>query len=216
MNDGFICEPEEAPYESWMSDAAWQKANERHGHKYFIRTKFGVSRACDTMAFVAQKDFCFQLFYGNPYLNPADSFFGFASRYNTLNPNEAQNAVNVIDGRGRAGDLLTSAFVVTWGLDTSFMITPTGDPPSCASELGLVIANWRHTGRIVNIAAIDTLELEVLLAQLLLRLPPITTSRRRRRVIYLNNRLARLLPKNDYCGIPIREMPICDGEGFMG
>jgi hypothetical protein len=140
--EGWICDEGDAPNESWMSDAPWFKANERHGHRYLIRTKTGISHAFATMAFVKGRDLLASLFYGDPIRDPSQ-MMGFARAFSTRDPHHAQNAVCVLDGRG-TGDALTSLWLVTWGEHAIYMVTPDGIPPNGGGEIGLVIQDWRY------------------------------------------------------------------------
>lgn len=63
-------------------------------------------------------------FYGNTTVNPA-TFMGLSPFYNTINPNTAQNAANVINGGG-IGNNNASLWLVGWHPDTIFGVYPRG------------------------------------------------------------------------------------------
>lgn len=115
------------------------------------------------------------LFYGSEQADDA-AFTGIMPRFNTLDPNKAASAVNVIDGGGR-GSENTSIILACWGPTTGFGIFPKGSTAGLISEdvttnapvlddqgrsfqayqthykwdCGLVIRDWRYFVRIANI-----------------------------------------------------------------
>ena len=120
-----------------------------------------------------------QIASGVFYLNEATSptaFTGFAPQYATVNPTNAKNAVNVLDGGG-TGSANLSIWLVGWGDRTTFGIFPKGSQAGLVYEdkgdvvpaydangnrfeaytsyfchkVGLVVKDWRYNVRICNI-----------------------------------------------------------------
>lgn len=114
------------------------------------------------------------LIYGNQSVNP-ERFTGLAARYSTITAANAQTAVNVLDGGGRAGTN-TSIWIGVWGTDTLHGTFPKGKitglqhrnmgewPVTDSNgntfqayrdhfkwEIGLVLRDWRYVARIANI-----------------------------------------------------------------
>jgi hypothetical protein len=210
---GWLCEPNDAPSESWMSDVPWLKANHRSGHYTTVRHREGVSRIFDGLSFVKRHDMVRQLFYGNPVIVESE-MTGFAARYSTKDPGAAHNAVCVLDAAGR-GDALTSAWVIAWGPRSIFMVTPDGEPPAGPGELGLVVADWRFAFRIANIGR-DTSRsmLEAFLDDALLRLPvyPSRDSEKYRTTIYVSSDLREVLGADIWRGCFVRAVGLRDNE----
>jgi hypothetical protein len=146
--NGWLCDPEDVPIHSWMSDAPWFEANLRHGHEHLMPHKDGLSLNCAPLGRVTRKNVKAQLFYGNPVLHPGE-MLGLSAMYNTLNPELAQNAVNVLDAGAPNGG--TSAWLVGWSLRSAYMATPDGLPLVADGEAALVIADWRYVIRVANI-----------------------------------------------------------------
>ena len=188
METGWLCEPESAQFESWMSDAPWLKANQRHAHEYLLRHPGGILRAQTTMSAARPSNLFHQVFYGNSWQNPGE-MMGFTSFYDTLDKNNVLNAVNVLDGDG-GNDALTSIWVIGWGERTIFMVTPDGTPPHLNGEAGLVVTDWRYACRIANVdAEISGEYIEMLVDRALLRLPSITSPHDRvRTTIYMTEK----------------------------
>ncbi len=163
---GWLCEPEDAPNESWMSDAYWVKANERHGHRYLIRHPAGISYLFEHMAWVRRDDFVGEIFYGAGADDPS-KMTGLSVRYGTMDQGKAQNAVHVLDGGNAEGG--SSLWVIAWGPRSIYMVTPDGFPPVAGGEAAVVVADWRFAVRVANVGA-DT-ELTGLVDRALFRLP---------------------------------------------
>ncbi len=115
------------------------------------------------------------LFYGNTQTNP-ERFLGLAPRFSTVNPANANNAVNVIDGGG-TGSTNTSIWLICWGQTTAHGIFPKGKKAGLNMEdvttpapvldpngnpyqayqthykwdCGLTVRDWRFIVRIANI-----------------------------------------------------------------
>ncbi len=113
--------------------------------------------------------------YGNSWTTP-EQFTGFAPYFNTVNPANAQNAVNVFDCGG-TGSSNTSIWLIGWGESTCYGIYPKGSKGGLVFEdkgdvvpgfdanqqrfeaytslfqwqLGLVIEDWRYIVRLCNI-----------------------------------------------------------------
>ncbi len=123
------------------------------------------------------------IFYGDLADTPT-AFQGLGPRYNTLNPNKAENAANVIDAGG-TGPNCTSAWLCVWGDLSLHMIYPKGTASGLRREylgrcpvvdddaneymgyktnyswsLGLCVRDWRYVVRVANI---DTAQLQTLL-----------------------------------------------------
>lgn len=73
--------------------------------------------------------------------------------YSTMDPSEAQNAVNVLHGGGGPGDDLTSIWVIGWGGKSVHAVSEDGQPPEedATKNCGLVIRDWRYVVRIANV-----------------------------------------------------------------
>ncbi len=124
------------------------------------------------------------IFYGD-LVNNAASFLGLSPRYNTLDPDKAENAVNVIDAGG-TGSNCTSIWLIVWGDMSTHMIYPKGIQSGLRREflgrlpvldddnnefmgyktnyswsLGLVLRDWRYCVRIANV---DQDQLQALVA----------------------------------------------------
>ncbi len=207
-DDGWICDPEDASAESWMSDAPWVKANDRHGYYFLVRTKVGVSNCYSGMAHVTRGGFLKSLIYGNPVQNPGE-MTGFSSFYNNIDPNLTQNAVNIIDADGRGP--VSSLWAIAWGPGKVFMVTPDGLPPVGGGEAALVVADWRFAVRVANIPLdISADDLRALASMALIRLPippvgpPVGASRNVRLVIYANPHIGNMFGSEYFRGIFIR------------
>lgn len=211
MDDGWICDAVDAPNESWMSDAPWFKANQRHGHDYLVRHRSGVSNCHVTMSFVKRENFLRQIFYGDTWKRQ-EEMMGLSSYYGTTDRAAAQSAANVIDASGT--DNLTSAWVIAWGPRSVYMVTPEGLPPvNGLSEAAIVVADWRFVARIANIDVRSDVDLDALLDRALLRLPVVAGDNRIvRSVIYMNSQLKKEAVERR--GIFIRPMDDirCDEE----
>lgn len=133
-------------------------------------------RASENVAFLEgmNQQVAQTLIYGNQAVNP-ERFTGFAPRYSTVVTTNAPNAANVVDMGGVAGTN-TSAWIVTWGANTTHGIFPRGKmtglqhrdmgewPVQDASgntfqayrdhfkwEIGLSVRDWRYNVRLANI-----------------------------------------------------------------
>lgn len=204
---GWLCEPEDAPNESWLSDVPWVKANDRIGHYGLIRHRDGVSNVYDPMRFVCSPaDLFDQVFYGRS----ENQILGFTERYSSMDPNRAQNAVCVFDGGGRSG-ALTSVWLLVWGPRTLFIVTPDGKPPVMSGEAGLVTHDWRFAIRIANVAPdYDCAVLASLLERALVSLPVCARRdpEKHRPVIYMNRETHERFQQMSYRGIFIRRVPM--------
>jgi hypothetical protein len=209
----WLCEPEDAVNGPWTVDAPWTAATDRHGFSYYVLSKFRVERAYQAMQFVAGADLERQLFYGNGYAHPGE-MTGFASFYNTRDPNEVQNAVCVFDGDGR-GDV-TSMWLIGWGPRTAYMVTPDGLPPVHGGEIALVIGDWRYCYRAANIPVDSSAaDLEALLIQMKMSLPRPANKDTLRPVFYMNEKQRAKLDTHIYKSIPIRAMAIAENEAVL-
>ena len=123
------------------------------------------------------------IFYGDLSDNPS-AFQGLAPRYDTIDQDKAENAVNVIDAGG-TGQNCTSAWLCVWGDLSLHMIYPKGTTSGLRREylgrcpvvdddanefmgyktnyswsLGLCVRDWRYVVRVANI---DTAQIDALL-----------------------------------------------------
>lgn len=211
---GWLCEPVDAPSESWMSDAYWVRANERHGHRSTVRSPHGVHHIFDTMELVPRTDFVRQLFYGDSFLDR--QFTGFARRYSTLNPLDAQNAANVIDGRGDREGPLTSAWLIGWGRRTMFMFTPDGGPHSGPGEIGLAVVDWRYAVRVANVSPqLDADHFAALLSTALLKLPSLGKPETMRPVYYVTPGMLGTLGNDRFRGLFVRALDLHTDEAAV-
>lgn len=124
------------------------------------------------------------IFYGDLTDNAA-AFQGLSARYSTLDPDKAENAVNIVDAGG-VGAACTSAWLCVWGDLSLHMIYPKGTTSGLRREylgrcpvvdedgnefmgyktnyswsLGLCVRDWRYAVRVANI---DTAQLDALVA----------------------------------------------------
>ena len=134
-------------------------------------------RMSEDMAFIEgmSQQMASTLFYGNSESMPA-TFTGLSPRFSTINPNNAANAVNVLDAGG-TGSTNTSMWLCCWGPQNGFGIFPKGsvaglqmrdvstDAPVYDAlgnrfqayqthfkwDCGLTIRDWRYFVRIANI-----------------------------------------------------------------
>lgn len=129
----------------------------------------------DAMVYEATK----AIIYGRVKDNPL-AFNGIARHFNAYGSNDSKNpAFNVINGGGVANDSLASIFLIDWSPAGTYCICPQGsksgglrvgamkevqlheanDPTATYEglvkyfyhDLGLVVADWRTSGRICNI-----------------------------------------------------------------
>lgn len=200
IHDGWICEAHDAPNGSWMNDAAWSKANKRHGHCSMIWHKTGVMKISDQFGFVKTKTFLSQLFYGDSFEDR--QMMGFARRYSTRDPQQAQSAACVHDAGGVSH--LSSIWLVGWGLHTAFIATPDGEPVCGAGEAALVISDYRYIQRIANVDLSIDVDVRALLDKACLRMPSAKATAMMRPVFYMNSRIYARVPTNLHRGIFIR------------
>ena len=212
---GWLCGPEDAPSESWLSDVYWRRANVDKGHIVFVRNRDGVRKSLTTMEFVRGPDRIEQIFYGNPCapypsVPTTGELVGFSSLYNTRDPRFAQNAVNVLDGGGRGET--TSAWLIGWGPRTIYLVTVDGQPLTVGgAEIGLVVADWRHAVRIANInASVSREKIEALLIQALAMLPRNwgISSEQYRATIYVNPIVKQILAVDHFRQIFVRDIDL--------
>jgi major capsid protein gp7 len=213
---GWICSAEDARHESWMSDTPWLKANDGHAHRIIMRHKHGVSHARFGMSFVKKNDLLRQLFYGRCPEHD-EEFTGLAAYYNTTDPTKAQNAVCVLDAGGGVRSALTSMWVMGWGPNTVFMVTPDGLPLAHSGEVCVVPADFRFVIRIANVdLQISKDKLDDLLCRAIVRYPSgRLDTKKYRPVIYMNADLHKVLGADDFRGKFVREMPITNNEALV-
>ncbi|MBO0865503.1 MAG: hypothetical protein J2P16_10580 [Mycobacterium sp.] len=115
------------------------------------------------------------LCYGNAWTVP-ETFTGFTPFFNTVNPQTAQNAINVFDCGG-VGNSNSSIWMIAWGEQTVYGAYPKGSKAGLSFEdkgdvvpgfdanmlrfeaytslfewmLGLVVEDWRYIIRMCNI-----------------------------------------------------------------
>jgi hypothetical protein len=216
---GWICEPEDARHESWMSDAPWLKANTPKGHVSTpkghvstVRHKAGVAQIFDHLAFVKSGQLLAQVFYGNAFDQP-DDMMGLSARYSTRDQSKAQNADWVHDAGGAFTDL-TSVWLLGWGQRTIFMVTPDGLPPPISGEVACVVADFRYAVRIANVQmGITGEKLSALMLDALWCIPRTRPDPDKCRLtFYMRPELERLMPSNFFRGVFVRSIALRDNE----
>jgi hypothetical protein len=129
--------------------AVWVPASTDRSHHWAAHSpasRGGVEQmAVDLVAFSSHADLARQVFYGNGWLNPGESM-GFSAYYNTLDPDKAQSAANVLDGGGR-GASNSSMYLVVWSPNTYYLAFSQHDNFMAA----LVPFDWRYAVRMANI-----------------------------------------------------------------
>lgn len=139
----------------------------------------------DAMGFRESEDVAFMegmsqtiaqtMFYGNTAVTPAE-FMGLSAFYNTINTANAQNAANVVDGKG-TGNNNASLWLIGWGTRSIFGLYPRGSKAGLSMEdkgdvvpgydnlgnrfeaytsyfqqqIGLCPMDWRYASRVANI-----------------------------------------------------------------
>lgn len=199
--------------ETWMNEIVWVKANEPLAHVCTLRV--GASLRVVQMSYALGRaphsELFDRMFYGRGGFVSADEIAGFSTFYATCDPQRAQNAVNVIDAGGRQDGNLSSAWIVSWGRQTIFGITPDGSAPMGRDmEFGVAIVDWRYACRVANLNA--QADPEPLLSRALMRLPPID---KQTTAIYLNREHHNALGLSKFHGIVIREVPLRSDEGLV-
>ena len=224
MTAQWLCEPERITDLPWFFDAPWEAANQRNSHKWIacatgcnnhVVTSYAVGRLAP-----AGKDALRQLIYGNPVAQDMaghrqTEMVGLATHFASRDPEEAQNAVNVLDAGGTHN--LSSAWLIGWGPRTVFMVSPDGDPVSYSGECCVAVADWRYVVRIANIdAALPELDVLMWMCEAVLHLPKSGSSENVRPIFYVNgdveNRIKDRFPEigtpyyGSFRNIPIRRV----------
>lgn len=176
----------------------------------------------DAIADVAS-EFVRQLFYGNgvgamhqvtgQYLE----FTGLSSFYNTADPNEAQNAVNVIDasrgGPSRSSWKTFSIWLVGWSPAAIYIAYPKGsDTAGLVGEglyagltAALVPIDWRYAVRIANLD--ESSDLAAYMAKAMLRLPNLRSGAEQTPAFYMGPTARKLFGEAVFRDIPVRCIP---------
>lgn len=190
-------------------DALTLPGNEDHGYRVTVRDSSnlrGVSQMFYSFAAPEPSEQYEQFFYGNPWDKPLQ-MMGLAQYYNTLNPANAQNSINVIDARSRTKHL-TSIFFICWDEETVFL----SRPPNAADDdpaLATVIKDWRYIVRIANLSpTASTVDVKTAMAQAMLRVPRIKGTA----VFYMRSDMRRRLGMKTFRGAVIRSAPLSDRE----
>lgn len=199
---GWLCEPEDAINESWLSDIYWAKASGRRSHTQTCRHKGGLLQMLDHLADVSHSNFRDQVFYGNPALSRGE-MVGFYPRFDTRDPSEAQCAVNVLDG-GEKGDNLASIWIVGWGRRTVYVATNDGQPIVGIGEAALIIADWRFVMRIANVGVMTDLKTQIEIA--MMRMPTYRRDDAVRPAIYMPPHLCERLGASRFRSWPVRDV----------
>lgn len=133
-----------------IGDAGWIEATDDGAHEFKLslphrhRMRVGLGS-------VPPAEITRTVFYGNTIADQHE-FMGLAEYFNTLNPKQAQNAVNVINGGARGRDS-TSIYLIRW--DPAAMClaySPKGllDADGRA-QVALIPVDWRFAVRVCNI-----------------------------------------------------------------
>jgi len=109
-----------------------------------------------------------QLFYGDPSERPGE-MRGLMARFSSLDPERARCAENVIDAGDADPRGMSSVLLVGWGLESVFMVSPSGKPDAGAAAL--VVKNWRYVVRIANIGREAKSGIQKLMKQAILHVP---------------------------------------------
>lgn len=110
-----------------------------------------------------------QIFNGNPIIRPRE-FMGLSQLYNTMDVNEAQNAVNVISGGGRRD--LTSVYLVCWHEKLVYMAYSIDEAGDLLAAV--VPRDWRYVVRIANVDG--NTDLTTCMTRALLRIPTFSST----------------------------------------
>jgi hypothetical protein len=141
--------PPTSKVEDYFPGAAWIRASDSYFHDWTARipnSKGGVQKMRVGLAPLPNRaELARQVFYGNGWLNPGESM-GFSAYYNTLDPDKAQSAANVLDGGGR-GASNSSIYLVVWSPNTCYLAFSQQDDFMAA----LVPFDWRYAVRMANI-----------------------------------------------------------------
>ncbi len=130
-----------------MLDAPWVKASERHCHEFLTPCGLSVMLARVPLAEgVRDKDVLEQVLYG---CGEDGQMLGLSAMFNTTDPNDAQNAVNVISAGGRRN--LTSAWLIGWSLRGVHMVSGDGYPVRYSGDVCVAVPDWRFVVRVANI-----------------------------------------------------------------
>ncbi len=214
MSDGFLFEDNDPATGAWQYDVPWVKASDRTAHEMLGRGGLSVFRQRMTLGRdIKENDLLRQVLYGNPVANPGD-MMGMSQYYNTMDPNKAQNAINVFDGGARSGPV-TSIWFFGFGLRTIYMASPDGLPFPFLSigDAAIIPVDWRYAVRIANVG-VDS-DVVGLMRKARSHLP--TLKRDLRPVFYINGSVAGLLKDmvNDpigSVGSPIRVIAELRGD----
>lgn len=191
-----------------LADAAWIPASDESEHIFDMPFYHNsrASRARLNLSEVLPAEITRNVFHGNSYLHPWESM-GTAAYMNALDPSEAQNAVNLLDGGGR-DQRCSSVYLIGWSPETVCMAySPKhgliGDDGY--ARAAIVPVDWRFMVRICNIRFDDyRTDLSHLMSRALLQLPPMRGPGIVRPVFYLGSIFARM-----YEGVShFRDVPI--------
>lgn len=191
-----------------FQDAVWVKANAGDSHIVTVRIDvewpFQVDFRCGKFS-------PHNFFYGNQMAHPGE-MLGLSQFYNTMDPQEAQCAVNVIDGSAVGRQRRTSIWLLVWGHDTVFLATPSGE--ALETKVATVIKDWRFVVRIANVWPKSTAETITHLVRLVFLTVPSVNRADTRPVLYMPSALKRHFFSTAFStevlgrGIPIREAPL--------
>jgi len=181
----------------WDRDIPWMKSSHLDHHIVPVRVAGERDIIAQSQTKLVPLDpFNWQcdLFHGN-YWKSEREMHGFSTYYDTLDPNKAQNAVNVIDGGHRLVGL-TSIWVVGWNPNTIFIACDEVQPTikTLPRKGALVIKDWRYVARVANLSFYSTPEhIDHMITRALFKLPTISDTH----AVYMSSDMhARLLKEN--------------------
>ena len=154
-------------------DAEWVPASDVGFHQWRVRVLSPAYRR-NTQEISASlgvakgsADLVRQIFYGDSWSRTTE-MTGLERYFGSATLGSAQNAVNVIDAKGKS-ERRSSIYVVTWAERTVYL-AHAGDRRSVA----LIPHDWRYIARVANVDAES--DVETLTARALLRLPRVAVS----------------------------------------
>ena len=201
--------------DSLLREMVWKPANSRFMHVATMRINiaglveykkhhpfqmsFGLGKVSNRERLLSM------MFHGDQYRRPKE-FTGLSQLYDTMVGARAQNAGNVLDGRGR-GKHNASIWLVCWSphrVYLAYSLDETGD-----LHAAIVPEDWRYVVRIANI---DTehrdLDLAAIMSTALIRVP----SAGPKAVWYTGPKCVEMIKSqmgdiSAFRGIPIRSLP---------
>lgn len=188
-----------------LGDASWIVASDPFAHQFAVPLLIPGTQKSKERGFelaialgrMSPSDITRQIFHGDTWKDTSE-FTGLALYFSTLDPSQAQCAVNVIDGGGR-GRENASIYLILWSPQTVVMaISPDGfiDEDGKAN-VGIIPLDWRFIVRICNIDvhAEYPVDLFQIMQQAILRLPTLPGGSQPSPVFYMGQEVRGLLDR---------------------